>query len=80
MSWLHEPGIPAGQRNAPVEQARAQIDVWERYEDRWDLLAASAYEAPVLLPSGMRSCLDDPNVGLTPDHRWLTEGVPEWPD
>jgi len=78
-SWLHEPGIPEGQRNAPIDRARAQLDVWERYENRWDLLAESAFDAPVLLPPAMHSCISDPKVGLPHDHRWLREGVPPWP-
>lgn len=70
----------ASRRGSATPRSRRrerQVDVWERYEDRWDLLAASATSADPPA-AAMGSCLDDPNVGLPPDHRWLRDEVPEW--
>lgn len=38
MHWLTEPGIPAGKRNATLDQARVAAAVFAPYENRWDLL------------------------------------------
>jgi hypothetical protein len=50
---------------------------WLGYEDRWDLLDHSAYEAPVLLKSDLRELSLLERVGLPPGHPW-TDNVPEW--
>jgi hypothetical protein len=71
--WLTEPGIPAGQRNAPVERARVSEPTWAGYEDRWDLLDSSALDAPVLLPAHLRRLALDERVGLPPGHPWNAE-------
>lgn len=77
MEWLTEPGIPAGQRNVGVERSRVEIQVIERYEDRWDLLAHPTGEAPVFLPPHFRELAMGERVGLPPDHPWHTD-LPEW--
>ena len=76
MHWLTEPGIPAGQRNAPITQARIGIDVWDRYEERWDLLDHSAYDAPVLLPDWIMDKIDEPRIAFPEAHRWRQRGLP----
>lgn len=76
MHWLTESGIPAGQRNAPITQARIGIDVWDRYEDRWDLLDHSAYDAPVLLPDWIIDKIDEPRIAFREAHRWRQGGMP----
>ena len=62
MHWLTEPGIPAGQRNAPITQARIGVNVWDRYEEGWDRLDQSAYDAPVLLPDWIMDKIDEPRI------------------
>lgn len=46
MSWLGDPSARPGSRNAGIASARLGDNAFARYEDRWDLLEASAYEAP----------------------------------
>ncbi len=77
MNWLTEPGIEAGKRNAPVEQARVRLPTLERYEDRWDLLLVDEAEVPVLLPVSYRTFALDERVGLPDGHPWRTT-MPEW--
>ena len=76
MHWLTEPGIPAGQRNAPITQARIGLNVWGRYEERWDLLDQSAYDAPVLLPDWIMDKIGEPRMAFPEAHRWRQHGVP----
>lgn len=64
MNWLTEPGVPAGQRNAPVDRARVLLPIFERYEDRWDLLHVDEPDVPVLLPPDYREYAVDTRVGL----------------
>lgn len=78
MAWLTDPNVPAGTRNAPVNLARVYIDVFERYEDRWDLLMVDQDAAPVLLPPRFRDLAALERVGLPPEHSW-GNGLPEWP-
>jgi len=75
MHWLTEPDIPVGQRNAPITQARIGIDVWDRYEERWDLLDHSAYDAPVLLPGWIMDKIDEPRIAFPEAHRWRQGAV-----
>ena len=75
--WLTEPGIPKGQRTAPIDRARVGIESWTRYENRWDLLRADTDKAPVLLPPRMRELALEERVGLPPGHPW-TERLPNW--
>lgn len=77
MSWLTDPDAPAGKRNAPVERSRVSVDTFQAYEGRWELLDASAYEAPVLLPSNFRDLASEPRVGLPANHPW-ERGLPVW--
>ena len=48
-SWRTDPAVAPGTRNAPVKQARIEVEAWVGYEDRWDLLNGPATGAPVLL-------------------------------
>lgn len=77
MNWLTEPDVPSGQRNAPVDRARVLLPVFERYEDRWDLLHVDDSDAPVLLPQEYREYAVEARVGLPPEHTWHTS-MPIW--
>jgi hypothetical protein len=76
-NWLTEPGIPPGQRNAGVDQARVAAETLEGYENRWDLLEAPATAAPVLLPPEFRAYAVEHRVGLPPGHPW-NDHLPNW--
>lgn len=76
-NWLTEPNVPPGTRNMPLDRARMGVDVWEGYEERWDLLDLSATDAPVLLPTRARQLALEPRVGVPTDHPW-SEYLPEW--
>jgi hypothetical protein len=78
MEWLTEPGIPSGQRNVGPDRSRVEFGVFQRYEDRWDLLLDSAYRAPILLPPRFWHLAQNPNVGLPPDHPWRTGLPADW--
>ncbi|MCQ9163930.1 hypothetical protein [Arthrobacter sp. STN4] len=78
MAWLTDPSAETGKRNAPIDRARVPIDVWERYENRWDLLERSAYETDVLLPPHFHALAQLDRVGLPPGHPWATT-LPSWP-
>jgi hypothetical protein len=73
----HRPSVAAGKRNAEVDAARVKFATWLGYEDRWDLLDNSAFDAPVLLPQRLRGFALEPRVGLPPNHPW-TEHLPNW--
>jgi hypothetical protein len=77
MSWLTDPTANPGSRNAGIGSARLPRSAFARYEDRWDLLEAPAFEVPVMLDARMRDAIDDPLVGLPEGHRWR-DGVPEF--
>lgn len=77
MNWLTEPGVAAGQRNAPVDRARVPLPIFEQYENRWDLLHVDESEAPVLLPAIYREYALDARVGLPEAHAWHVE-LPTW--
>jgi hypothetical protein len=77
MAWLTEPGIPAGQRNAPVDRSRVLLPILAGYEDRWDLLLTDESDAPVLLPPEYRTLLQEERVGLPLEHPWHDD-LPEW--
>ncbi len=70
MNWLKDPMAKPGSRNAAVESARLGENDVARYEDRWDLLTNSAFDAPVMLEEWMLVAIDDPAVGLPDAHRW----------
>jgi len=76
-NWLTMPGVPSGTRNAPLEQARVQLSVFEAYENRWDLLDEETHSTPILLPSWLRACCTEPRVGLPPGHPW-NGSLPNW--
>lgn len=75
--WLTEPGVPAGKRNTPLSNARSSLTAFVGYEDRWELLLESAYDAPVLLPTEFRKHAQDSRVGLPPAHPWI-EQLTDW--
>lgn len=77
MDWLTDPAAPPGKRNTPVAQARVNVEAWEAYEGRWDLLNASAHQAGVLLPPWFRPLAMSNRVGLPPGHPWQ-QLLPTW--
>lgn len=77
MSWLTEPGIEPGKRNASAERARVSLSTFERYENRWDLLLMDEPVAPVLLPERYRELAKEDRVGLPEGHAWRT-ALPTW--
>jgi hypothetical protein len=80
-SWLTEPGVPPGKRNAPIENARVDVKEWERYRDRWDDLRQPTTDLPVLLRPWMREAMREERVGLPDDHPWRdAAAVPDWPE
>lgn len=70
MNWLTAPEAELGKRNAPVERARVNLQTFERYEDRWDLLFIDEHDAPVLLPREYREPAQEERIGLPPQHTW----------
>jgi hypothetical protein len=76
-SWLTDPNVPPGKRNAPLSSARVPEPVFEGYEDSWPLLQQPADEAPVLLPPQFRELALEHRIGLPPGHPWL-HSLPEW--
>jgi hypothetical protein len=77
MDWLTQPGVPPGQRNAPVERARVSFPTFRDYEGRWDLLEHDQSDVPVLLPKRFRDLALDRRVGLPPGHEWRG-ALPSW--
>ncbi len=75
--WLTDPGAPAGRRRTSAAQARVQAEVFERYENWWDLLGTPTDQVPVMLPERFRDLALDPRVGLPEDHPWQM-GLPDW--
>lgn len=75
--WLTEPGVPAGKRNVPASRSRVHIPIFERYEDRWDLLDVDERSCPVLLPPEYRDLAQESRVGLPDGHSWRTS-LPTW--
>jgi hypothetical protein len=75
--WRTDPSAPEGKRNAGVSRARTALKIWQRYEDRWDLLGTATSRVPVLLPDWLRERAQDNRVGLPPGHPWNKE-LPEW--
>ena len=76
-NWRTEPGVPAGKRNAGVDQARVAATVFEKYVDRWDLLHEPTTAVPVLLPPEYRDLAPSDRVGRPPGHPWL-RAIPDW--
>lgn len=75
--WLTDPTAPPGKRNANVDQARVGAETFLGYENQWGLLEGPRTDAPVLLPSRLRSLALDERVGLPPHHPWNTS-LPRW--
>jgi hypothetical protein len=76
-NWRTDPSVPAGTRNADLDQARIPWTVWKDYEDRWDLLGTPTTKVPVLLPLELRNLALTERVGLPPDHPWR-QTLPLW--
>ncbi len=75
MTWLTEPN-PKKPRNAGVSEARINVEVFAKYEGKWDLLNAErTQDVPVLLPSWMHGNVE--RVGLPEHHPWEKE-MPTW--
>lgn len=81
LSWLTEPGVPAGKRNAGIEGARIKDDVWESYRERWsDLDEFPSTSVAVRLPPWMREAMRKPGVMLPEEHPWWdAASIPDWP-
>lgn len=75
--WRTNPAVPAGQRNTGLDGARIAQDVWQGYEERWDLLDMPTTRVPVLLPTSLRQFARLDRVGLPPSHPW-NEALPVW--
>ncbi|MBA2725516.1 MAG: hypothetical protein H0U53_05965 [Actinobacteria bacterium] len=75
--WLHEPGIPKGQRNASMDRARLGADMFAGYEERWELLEGKS--VPVLLETKWHKRMKEKPIGLPPRHPWLTQPPTSWP-
>ncbi len=75
--WLTNPSVEPGKRNSSLGQF--WIDAWmfERYEQRWDLLACVADEVAVLLPPRCETLAIEKRVGLPKHHPWLSQR-PKW--
>jgi hypothetical protein len=69
-AWLTDPSVPAGTRNAGLDQARIRWTVWSGYEDRWNLLDMPTTEVAILLPPRLRELALEKRVGLPPGHPW----------
>lgn len=78
MDWLTEEGIAPGKRTAGVNMARVYLHVFERYENRWDLLFSDEGDAEVLLPPKYRELAAGERVGLPAGHRWRDGNLPAW--
>jgi len=76
-NWLTDPNAEPGKRNVGVDRARIALPYWEAYDNRWDLLDGSAYDAPVLLPPSVRAAALLDRVGLPPGHPW-NDHLPDW--
>lgn len=75
--WLTDPSAPEGKRNTGIRGARISLDVWQGYEDGWDLLGTRTSEVKVRLPRKFRELAQGKRVGLPPGHPW-NEALPQW--
>lgn len=75
MSWLLDPNIAPGTRNAGIDRARLGPEEIANYAERWDLLEFPTPEVPVMLPESMREAVE--RVGLPEGHPWR-DGLPSW--
>jgi len=72
-AWLTDPEVPDGKRNAPMSRARAGVEVWAGYKERWDLLRGPGQETPVFLPHWMRDAASIARIGLPNGHQWRSK-------
>ena len=77
MEWLTNPSVKPGKRNSSLGQNRIDAWMFERYEQRWDLLASEANKVAVLLPPRCRTLATEKRVGLPKDHPWRSR-KPKW--
>jgi hypothetical protein len=75
--WFTDPSAREGKRNSPLSLARIALDVWQGYQDCWDLLGTPTSEVKVRLPHGFRELAKGKRVGLPPGHPW-NKVLPEW--
>jgi hypothetical protein len=75
--WRTDPSAPEGTRNSDLSRARIALDVWQGYEDCWDLLGKPTTEVKVRLPPEFRGLAQGKRVGLPPGHPW-NEALPHW--
>jgi hypothetical protein len=72
-----DPSAPEGTRNSDLSRARISLDVWQGYEDCWDLLGKQTNEVKVRLPHKFRELAQGDRVGLPPGHPW-NKVLPPW--
>jgi len=77
MEWLTNPNVKPGSRSTGIKSNRIDSWLFERYEQRWDLLEVPTNKVPVMLPPRCRSLCTNDRVGLPDQHPWLS-GLPEW--
>ena len=75
--WRTDPAAPKGKRNADLSRARIRLDIWQGYEDCWNLLGTPTSQVPVRLPGWLRQRAQEKRVGLPPRHPW-NEALPDW--
>jgi hypothetical protein len=77
MEWLTNENVKPGSRNSGINLNRIDHWLFERYEQRWDLLDEPTNKTPVMLPPRCRTLCTNPRVGLPEQHPWR-DGLPEW--
>lgn len=77
MEWLTNPSVKPGKRNTSLRQNRIDAWMFERYEQRWDLLARDPDKVAILLPPRCRTLATEKRVGLPKDHPWQSR-KPKW--
>ncbi|WP_415853625.1 hypothetical protein [Sinomonas sp. G460-2] len=75
--WLTDPTARPGKRNADASRAHVPVEVFERYENRWEFLGTPTDQVPVLLPRRLRELARDERVGLPEGHPWRL-ALPDW--
>jgi len=77
MEWLTSPTVKPGRRTSSLRQNRIDAWLFERYEQRWDLMGGDTDKIAVLLPPRCRSLADERRVGLPKAHPWRFR-APNW--
>jgi hypothetical protein len=77
VEWLTNPSVKSGKRTSSLRHNRIDAWLFERYEQRWDLLGNDTDKIAVLLPPRCRTLAREHRVGLPKDHPWRSV-VPEW--